>query len=206
MGHAPQILEIFRDYLQPGREAEFRAVEEDAARVCAELNCPHPHLAIESLTGPTEVWWLNAFESDEDWRRVVQAYADNRPLTQALKDISRRREGLVGTPIDLLAKHRPDLGRGSWVPAGARFFVVSIAAGSHDSEAAVFEAPDGTRFTFRGFARREDADAAASAPGAHARVFAVRPYWGSPAPEWIEADPGFWKENPAVSRRTQGRD
>ena len=205
MGHAPQILEIFRDYLQPGREAEFRAVEEDAARICAELDCPHPHLAIESLTGPTEVWWLNAFESEADWQRVVQAYAENGPLTQALKDISRRRQGLVGTPIDLLAKHRPDLGRGPWVTAGARFFVVSVAADSRDSAATVFEAPDGIRFAFRGFATREDADVAASAPGADARVFAVRPYWGMPAPEWIEADPGFWNENPAASRGTRER-
>jgi hypothetical protein len=42
------LLEIFRDFVKPGSEADYRSVEEDAARICAELGCPHPHLAIRS--------------------------------------------------------------------------------------------------------------------------------------------------------------
>lgn len=60
--HPPRILEIYREPLKASSEATYRAVEEDAARICAELKFPHSHLAIESLTGPKEVWWLNGFE------------------------------------------------------------------------------------------------------------------------------------------------
>ena len=52
------ILQIYREPLKPGSEDAYRAIEEDTARVCANLKCPHPHLAMESLTGPREVWWL----------------------------------------------------------------------------------------------------------------------------------------------------
>ena len=60
--HPPMILEIYRDPVKPGSETPFKAIEQDAARRCVELRCPHPHLAIETLAPPIEVWWLNAFK------------------------------------------------------------------------------------------------------------------------------------------------
>ncbi len=57
--HPPQILQIHREGLKPGSEVAYREVEENAARICAELRGPHPYLAIESLTGSKEVWFFN---------------------------------------------------------------------------------------------------------------------------------------------------
>jgi len=200
----PTILQIYRDTVKPGREAAFKAVEEDAARICAELRFPHSHLAIESLSGPTEVWWLNAFESEEDRQRVADDYGKNPALKAALEGITRRKEGLTEAPVNVYASHRADLSRGaSWRVAGARFFVVTISAGDSRMEGAVFEAPDGTRFVFRPFATRPQADAVAAAAGPDTRVFAVRPCWGMPAPEWIAADPVFWKANPMARVREE---
>jgi hypothetical protein len=198
------ILEIYRDFVKPGREAAFKAVEEDAARICAELKFPHSHLAIESLSGPKEVWWLNAFESEEDKQRVADDYARNPALKAALEDITRRKEGLTEAPVNVYATYSADLSRGaSWKVAGARFFVVTIATGDRRMEGAVFEASDGTRFVFRPFATRRQADAVAPAAGPGTRVFAVRPYWGMPAEAWIAADPEFWKANPMARVREE---
>lgn len=123
----PKILQIHRDALKRGSEATFKAVEEDAAKVCADLKCPHPHLAIESLTGPKEVWWLNAFESEAEKQRVTDDYANNRPLMAALDRISKRRADLIGTQVDIFVNYRADLSRGApWTLAGARFFVVTM--------------------------------------------------------------------------------
>lgn len=200
----PTILQIYRDTVKPGREADFKTVEEDAARICAELRFPHSHLAIESLSGPTEVWWLNAFESEEDRQRVADDYGKNPTLKAALEGITRRKEGLTETPVNVYATYRAELSRGaSWKVAGARFFVVTISAGDSRMEGAVFEAPDGTRFVFRPFATRPPADAVAAAAGRDTRVFAVRPCWGMPAPEWIAADPAFWKANPMARVREE---
>jgi hypothetical protein len=196
----PSILEIFRDRPTPGREGEFRAVEEDAARACVDLQCPHPHLALESLTGATEVWWLNAFASEDEKRRVVDAYAANAPLTAALAAISTRRKGLT-TWADGFASYRPDLSRGAgWQPAGARFAVVTETRGDVRGEGSVFEGDDGTRFVLRPARSRDEADALAAAAGGapETRVFAVRPYWGYPAAAWVAADPEFWAVNPAA--------
>jgi len=61
----PRILYIDRDFPKPGNEDEYRQIEDDAARICAEMTCPNPYIGIESLTGRKEAWWINAFASEE---------------------------------------------------------------------------------------------------------------------------------------------
>jgi hypothetical protein len=205
----PTMLQIYRDSVKAGREAAYRTLEENAARICAELKFPHSHLAIQSLRRPKEVWWLNAFASEAERREVTADYARNPPLVAALEGITRRKEGLTEAPVNVYASYRAEPSRGaSWKVAGARFFVVTIAAGEPRVQGSVFDAPDGTRFVFRPCATRREADAVAPAAGPGTRVFAVRPYWGMPAEAWIAADPAFWKSNPmaiARVRRTPGR-
>jgi hypothetical protein len=191
----PQYLLIYRDVLNPGREADFRAIEEDAARICAELNCPNAHLAIESLTGSKEVWWLTPFESDADRQRVIDGYASNTALTAALAAISRRREGVTVPSGDILTTYRADLSGGApWQLAGARFVVAGMTRDEPRIDASVFEAADATRFVVQPARTREEAEAIADRAGAV--VFAVRPYWGLPKEEWIAADPEFWRVSP----------
>jgi hypothetical protein len=195
----PKILQIYRDFVKPGSEAAFRTVEEDAARMCAELHYPHPHAAIESVTDPREVWWLNAFASETERQRVESDYANNRPLTAALDTIGPRKKDLIGAPVDILANYRADLSHGEpWTLAGARFVVVTVTAEDPRIDASVYEGPDGTRFAFRPVRTAEQADVVAAAAGPGTMVFAVRPYWGMPAREWVAADPDFWGENPSV--------
>jgi len=185
---------IHRDVLKPGVEATYRTIEEDAARICAELKCPNAHLAIESLTPPTEVLWLTAFDSEAEKQKIIDDYAANQPLTAALAGITNRRQGLLTIDVDMFTAYRDDLSRGApWNPAGARFVVVTMTKRDDRFDGSAFEAPDGTRFALRGFKTRDAAEAAADPSGREARVFAVRPYWGLPAEEWIAADPDFWK-------------
>ena len=192
----PRILQIYRDFVTHGSEAAFRQVEEDAARVCAELDCPNVHLAMESLTGPSEVWWLTPYESAADKQRVADGYAQNSALMAALEGIAARKVGTVGAPVDVIADYRAELSRGPWKVAGARFFVVTTSKGDSPIDGAVFEASEGTRFTFSAFGTRQEAERIAAESGPDARLFAVRPYWGMPARAWIAADPEFWKPNP----------
>ncbi len=188
--------------MKEGGEAAYKAIEEDAARICADLRFPHPHLAIESLAGPREVWWLNAFESEAERQQIVADYVGNPALVAALDGITKRKGEVTGTPVDVLATYRTDLSRGvSWNPAGARFFVVTVTKREPRLDGAVFEAPDGTRFLLRPVGTLSEAEALAKAAGADTTVFAVRPYWGMPAKEWIDADPEFWKPNPMASAR-----
>lgn len=196
-----QILQIYRDPVKPGREDAYRAIEEEAARICARLAFPNPHLALESLTGPKEVWWLNAFVSEAERQRVTDDYKGNSALVAALEGIATRKQGLTGAPVDVLTTYRADLSGGvPWNPAGARFFVVTVTKQGLQARASVFAAPDGTRHVLRPVRTHRQAEVEAAALGGETRVFAVRPYWGMPAKEWIAADPEFWSANPMARR------
>jgi hypothetical protein len=198
MERPPQMLQIVRESLNEGSEAAYSTIEEDAARICADLNCPNVHLAMESLTQRKQVWWLTPYESESDRQRVVNGYASNRALMDALHDILRRKQGQVGAPIDVLANYRDDLsGQASWKVRGTRFFVVTVTSGDPPVAGAVFEAPDGTRFIFRSASTRREAESlAAEVSSETTTILGVRPYWGMPANDWIAADPEFWQPNP----------
>lgn len=104
---APRFMYIYWDSLKHGVDSTYRAIEDHAAQICADFTCPNPYLALESLSGPHEAWWLNAFAGEADTTRVVQAYAANRPLSEALALVAKRKEALVGTPIQGFAIFRP---------------------------------------------------------------------------------------------------
>src|ERR687895_955163 len=116
---APEILQIYRDSLKPEMEPAFKAIEEDAARICADLDCPNVHLAMESLATPVEVWWLTPYESEADKQRVANGYANNPRLMTALEDIAKRKVGVVGPAGGGLADYRSDFRcRGGEVAGG----------------------------------------------------------------------------------------
>jgi len=198
----PQILEIARDFLKPGHDAEYRAIEIDARNICARLGFPHHYLAIESLTGEKEVWFLNAFASQAELQQLAEDYNKNTELLAALNHFTERKKGIVTTTLEHFANYRPDLTRGApWNMGHGRFLVIAVTNSNAEAaapsspanfDATVFQAGDGTRYLFSQAQTREQADAlAAAVPGA--RIFAVRPYWGLPDPEWISADPQFWQ-------------
>ena len=195
--HPPQILEIYREPVKAGREAAYRAVEEDGARICADMKFPHSHLAIESLSGPKEVWWLNGFESAEDKEQAYSDYARNPALVAALERHAKRKKALTGTGADIFTNYEAVSSQAAaWSLAGARFFVVTATRRNLAAVGSVFVAPDGTRFILRPVRTRQEADALAARAGPDTVIFAIRPYWGMPAREWIAADPEFWKSNP----------
>jgi hypothetical protein len=196
----PRIMYIYRDSLKRGVDSTYGAIEDEAAQLCADLKCPNPYLGVESLSGPHEAWWLNAFASEADTTRVVNAYARNRPLMDALGTVAKHKDSLVGTPIKGFGVYRPDLSRGpAWSVAGARFMLVTVTRRRQPSEGSVWEMADSTLYILRAARTRQQAEVLARDQGA--RIFAVRPNWSMPAPEWVAADPAFWRLAPAPSPR-----
>src|SRR5437660_12853369 len=90
------ILFIAREPLVAGRENAYREIEEETARLSARLGCPHPYLAMESLTGPKEIWWFTGFDSPEDQRQVGEAYQKNAPFSAALQKNRDRKSPVTG--------------------------------------------------------------------------------------------------------------
>jgi hypothetical protein len=196
----PRFMYIYRDSLKRGVDSAYRAIEDEGAQICADLKCPNPYLGLESLTGPHEAWWLNAFPSDADTTRVINAYGANRPLTEALGVVAKRKDPLIGTPIKGFGVYRPELSRGpAWSVAGARFMLVTVMRSHRPAEGSVWEVADSTLYIFQPVRTLPQAEALAAER--RARIFAVRPNWSMPAPEWVAADPDFWRSAPVPRPR-----
>jgi hypothetical protein len=89
--HPPQILEVAREYLKPDAVPAVHTIEVDAAQICIRLKFPHRYLVLESLTGPKEFWYLNAFDSQADLDEVARLYEGNKALTSALAENLKRK-------------------------------------------------------------------------------------------------------------------
>jgi hypothetical protein len=193
----PRFLYIYRDSVKSGADSAYRAIENDGAQICADFKCPNPYLGLESLDEPHEAFWLNAFASAADTTRVANAYAGNRPLAEALGVVAKRKETMIGKPIEGFAVYRRDLSRGAvWPVAGARYMLVSTRRSRRPADGSVWEMADSTLYVFRPVKTAQQAKALAAEQ--NARIFAVRPNWSMPAPEWVAADPEFWRLAPVA--------
>jgi hypothetical protein len=193
LAHPPRLLQIHREALNAGAEAAYDAIEADTARLCGSLGCPHPYLALTTVTGSPEVWFLNGFESSTEQEQVIEAYAKNAPLMAALQKHSEAKSALTAKPTGVVATHRSDQSRGvPWVLGTGRFLVITFTGSMRHVDGTVFETAEGTRVVVVPADTRHDADAIAALAGAESNVLAVRPEWSFPAKEWIAADPAFW--------------
>jgi len=190
----PRILQVVREALRPGVEAEYDRIESEIARECARLRCPHPYLGMESLTGPKEVWWLNGYDSAADQKQVAEAWARNKEALATLGRIGQRKAQLTDKSIEVFATLRPDLSAGRpWLMGQGRFLVITMTTGELRRNGTVFESDDGVHFVIVPARTRAEADAAAATAGPETRVFGVRPSWSHPAEDWIASDPEFWR-------------
>jgi hypothetical protein len=184
------VLQVYRQPLRPGSEAELGAIEEERARFSVALGCPHPYLGVKSLTGPKEIWGFNGYESAADQKEVADAYTRNTPLLEAYQRSAPRLAQPTLDAIDTIATFRADLSAGSrWRPGDGRFLVITATKSTRPVAGTVFEARDGTRFIVTATRTRQEADAAREAAGPESTIFAVRPSWSFPAKAWTAADP-----------------
>jgi len=203
---APQFLLIVRERLRPGMEEAYRKNELEIAVACATLKCPHPYLALASVAGPKEIWWLNAFASQEEKDQLEPAYARNEPLMAKLRPLGKRKEGFREALTTTLTEYRPDLSGGAVLRVvGTRFFVINITQGEREAVGAVFESPDGERFVVASADSRAAAERIAVRAGPGSMILAVQPQWSFPAEAWIAADPDFWSSNPVARNRRASR-
>ncbi len=199
---APRFLYIYRDSLKAGVDSAFRAIENGGSQICADLTCPNAYIGLESLTGPHEAWWINAFATEADTARVARAYATSRALSDALGAVARRKAPLIGKAIQGYAVYRADLSRGpAWPVAGARFLAAVVTRSAAPVGGSVWQM-DSTLYVLRLARTRREAQALAGKDG---RVLAIRPNWSMPAREWVAADREFWRGAPRPAARAGSR-
>src|SRR5580704_8505007 len=138
--HPPQILEVAREYLKPGAAQRVHEIEVDAAQICIRLKFPHRYLVLESLTGPKEFWYLNAFNSQAELDELRREYEANTALTSALaQNLKRKAPYLAAESTDVFLHYRPELSLGTpWLMGHGRFLVTAWTKGSVNMRGTVF--------------------------------------------------------------------
>jgi hypothetical protein len=121
----PEFLLIAHERLRPGSEEAYDKNELQLATVCATLKCPHPYLALATVTGPKEVWWLNAFASQEERDGLDASYASNEPLITAMRPLGKRKEDFRESFTSTMTEFRRDLSKSALRIGGARFLVIT---------------------------------------------------------------------------------
>jgi hypothetical protein len=170
----PQFIQITREEVQPLALARYGQLETEIARICAARKCPHPYLALQAQERPTEVWWLNVYDSQAEIERVPRAYARDRKLMAALLPLAKAKKKLARTTLSTVLRFS----------GGAADWRIGL-----DRFAVVFDEPARYGTCFRG---RNDTFCFAAAPNeniarnmaksAAAKVLKVSPGWSYPPP------------------------
>lgn len=71
-GGPPKVLQIFREEVKPGKSVAHEKWETGWPRAFARANWPTRFLAITSLSGPSEAWFLTGHESFAAWEKDRQ--------------------------------------------------------------------------------------------------------------------------------------
>lgn len=190
----PKILQVYRDFLKPGSSRAYGDIEKDAAEICARLKCPHAYLAIRSLTGPAEVWFLNAYDSAAEQERVAKDYTKNRNLLAELNRITEQKKALVESPSEMICRYNRELSSGTpWRMGHDDFLVVAQSKEETKRSGTTFVCEDGSRLVIRGADHRNEADALQVTSGQGAEIFRVSPVWSFPARDWIDSNSALWQ-------------
>jgi hypothetical protein len=198
----PQFLLIVSERLRPGSEEAYDKNELQLATVCATLKCPHPYLALATVTGPREVWWLNAFASQEESVSLDASYARNEPLMTAMRPLGKRKEDFRESITSTMTEFRRDLSTSTLRIDGARFLIITAAQDERAAIGAVFQATDGRRFVIASASERGAAEDLGARMGPGATILAVHPQWSFPDEAWIAADPEFWQSSLVARKPT----
>ena len=193
----PKILQVYRDFVKPGAEAAVEKIEADAARICVELHCPHPYLTIESVNGPKEIWFLNAYDSQDEVKQVGDAYQKNAPLMSKLSDIvNRKRPLLRSESVNTFGTLRQEFSRGApWTIGQGRFLVITMSKNRPKAQGTVYETEDGTFVALEATDTQKNTERLLH-KSAEGKVFSIRPVLSLADNRWMTADPEFWSKSP----------
>lgn len=168
----PNYLQIYREEVKVGHAADHAKVEAGWPAAYEKAKSPYTYIALTSLTGPGEAWFVVPFESQEAMGDAMAR--DEEPALAASLDSLRKADADQITGFrSILAMARKDLSRGAFPEtAKQRFYEVTI-----------FRVRPGHTRGFEAAAKAYGAAAGRGAPEAGYRVYEVMA--GMPSPTYL---------------------
>lgn len=110
----PKVLRIGREEVKPYLDAAHVKVESEWARIFAKANWPVHSLAMTSLSGPPEAWWLSGYESFAAIEKENQEIEKHPMLKAEIARLGKLDTELLRGLRGIMASFREDL---SYQPA-----------------------------------------------------------------------------------------
>lgn len=123
----PKRLTIIREYVKPGMGAAHARHEAGWPAAFAKANSPEYYIALTSMTGAPEAWYLIPWESHATEAAAMKRDAKNPVLSAELDRLAEGDAAFISGLTTIQTRGRPDLGMGKFPDAGKmRFFEIVI--------------------------------------------------------------------------------
>lgn len=123
----PTVLTIYREEVKYGHNAEHETVEAGWPAAFAKAKSPYSYIAITSLTGPAEAWFLQPHANWKEYGASVKMEQSDATLAAELARLSKADAEHVSSGRVLHLTGRPDLSAGTFPNvAKTRFYEVTF--------------------------------------------------------------------------------
>jgi hypothetical protein len=121
----PKLLTIVREEVKPGMSADHAKHEAGWPAAFEKAKSPIYYIAITSMTGPSEAWYLAPYESHAAISENMKREDKDATLSAELGRLARRDAEFLNNVTVIQAAGRPDLSFGTFPDVGkARFFEI----------------------------------------------------------------------------------
>jgi len=122
-GAPPKVLQIYREEVKVGKAPAHVKVEKGFVAAMAKAKWPTHYLAMTTVTGPSEAWFLTGYSSFAAWEKDRDDTDKNAALTADLDRLAEKDGELLTNGRSLVAFLREDLSAGGPVDiAKMRYF------------------------------------------------------------------------------------
>lgn len=177
----PPMINIFREVEKPGRSAAHEATEVRWTALNRTHNYPYTYLGLTAASGPSEVWWVTAYDGLAAFGKGTAWGGDNAAYSAGLAKIAAEDGEHLNTTSALQARAMPEASYGGY-PDLSKQRVYSITTfmvrlGSEQAFAtlaqqyAAFLKARNAPVSFRSY------EVVAGGPGGMILVFASYPSW-----------------------------
>ena len=108
-GGPPKVLQIFVESVKPGKGAAHARVEAGWPEAFRKAKWPTHYLAMTSMTGPSEAWFLSGYDSYAAWEADQKHMEQTPALTRETDRLAAQDGELLSGTKGLVAVYREDL-------------------------------------------------------------------------------------------------
>lgn len=159
----PNLIQITREEVKTGHNAMHSAFEAGWPAAFAKAKSPNYYLALVSITGPNEAWYISPYASHAALGESMKLASDNEALSADIDRLQKGDADHINSVRTIHAAARTDLSYGAFPDMGlARFFEVTT-----------FRVRPGSEYAFANVAKAYAAAAKRAAPNMSWRTYEV---------------------------------